>query len=101
MDFHNKIHALIRLICCFTIFAFLHNRLCAICQLPFKRDRLLGLQTGCLEGLKIQSRHVRSLRIGLVDKGNQIDIVFAVLDDNILKTGIETLQSLAPQYAVI
>ncbi|MDO4869719.1 MAG: macro domain-containing protein [Bacillota bacterium] len=36
-----------------------------------------------------------------LDKGNQIDIVFAVLDDNILKTGIETLQSLAPQYAVI
>lgn len=33
-------------------------------------------------------------------KGNQIDIVFAVLDDKILETGVRTLNEIAPQFAV-
>lgn len=35
-----------------------------------------------------------------LEKGNQIDIVFAVLDDHILKMGQKTLVDIAPQFAV-
>ena len=35
-----------------------------------------------------------------LDKGNQIDIVFAVLDDTILETGINTLKEIAPNYSI-
>ena len=33
-----------------------------------------------------------------LEKGNQIDIVFAVLDDRILEAGVQTLDEIAPQY---
>ena len=34
-----------------------------------------------------------------LEKGNQIDIVFAVLDDRILEAGVQTLDEIAPQFA--
>ncbi len=41
---------------------------------------------------------IRACRSFLED-GNRIDIVFAVLDDKILQTGLETLNDIAPQFA--
>ena len=36
-----------------------------------------------------------------LEKGNQLDIVFAVLNDNIFDVGVKTLKDIAPQYATV
>ena len=80
----------------------------------YKRSLELAVENGCksigfplistgIFGYPVELAWQKALQASgeFIDKGNQIDIVFAVLNTIILETGTRALKQIAPQYATM
>lgn len=80
----------------------------------YRRSLQLAVENGCMSigfplisagifGYPVDQAWRKAIQAcnDFLENGNQIDIVFAVLDDDILKIGVKTLKDIAPQYATV